>query len=365
MRLYPNQLQQHLARGLAPIYVVAGEEPLLIEEALDAIRAAARKQGYSEREVLDVDQSFDWQRLIDSYASLSLFASKRIVELRMPRGITGGSRKKAAADDDADGESSEKSGGGSGAKILPELAKHPAPDTLLIVVCGKLEYRTRSGGWYLALENAGASVYCEPIKPDRLPAWLQARMKQAGLTADAEAVALLAERTEGHLLAAAQDIEKLKLLFQNGRIGAEQIAQAVADSARFEAFDLSDKILSGDAGGAIRALERLRDEGDEIPKILGALAYDLRTWAAAALIHEKNGNAAMAVDQVRVWKSRQASFIKGLERARAPQILGWLARLADVEARFKSAVSEQSWEELLTCIAEASGAQKAALRPAA
>src|ERR1041384_4025032 len=194
MRLYPNQLQAHLARGLAPIYVVGGEEPLLIEESLDAIRAAARKQGCSEREVLEVDAGFDWQRLIDSFASLSLFATRRIIELRMPRGITGGRKK--AADDEGEGESSEKSGGGSGAKILPELAKNPSPDTLLIVVCGKLEYRTRQSGWYLALENAGASVYCDPIKPDRLQAWLAGRLKQAGLTADADAIALLAERTE-------------------------------------------------------------------------------------------------------------------------------------------------------------------------
>jgi DNA polymerase-3 subunit delta len=365
MRVYPEKLAAQLGRGLAPIYVVGGEEPLLIEESLDMIRGAARKQGYSEREVLDVDQNFDWQRLIEAYASLSLFASRRIIELRMPRGIAPGRRKAAADDEGGEGEVPEKSSSGSGAKILPELAKNPAPDTLLIVVCGKLEYRTRQSGWFLALENAGASVYCEPIKPDRLPAWLQGRMRQAGLTADAEAIELLAERTEGHLLAAAQDIEKLKLLFPNGRIGAEQIAQAVADSARFEAFDLSDKILSGDAAGAIRALQRLRDEGDEIPKILGALAYDLRTWAAAAVIHEKIGNAAAAVEQARIWKSRQSSFVKGLERARASQIMGWLARCADVEARFKSVVSEQAWEELLTCVAEASGAPKAALRPAA
>src|SRR5207244_704526 len=121
-----------------------------------------------------------------------------------------------------------------------------------------------------------------------------------------------AERTEGHLLAASQDIEKLKLLFENRRIGVEESAQAVADSARFEAFDLTDKILSGDAAGAIRALQRLRDEGDEIPKILGALAYDLRTWAAAAAIHEKIGNAANAVEQARIWRSRQSNFINGL-----------------------------------------------------
>src|ERR1041385_7525511 len=128
MRLYPNQLHAHLARGLAPIYVVGGEEPLLVEESLDAIRAAARKQGYAEREVLEVDAGFDWQRLVEAYASLSLFSSRRLIELRMPRGITGG-RRKAAEDDKEDEGDGEKSGGGSGQKILPELARNPAPDT--------------------------------------------------------------------------------------------------------------------------------------------------------------------------------------------------------------------------------------------
>jgi DNA polymerase III subunit delta len=359
VRLYPEKLASHLQRGLAPIYVIGGDEPLLVEEALDAIRAAARKQGY-EREILEVDPSFDWQRLVESYASLSLFSSRRLIELRMPRGITGGRRK--AADDD--GEEGEK-GGGSGAKVLPELARNPAPDTVLLVVCGKLDWRARQAGWWLALENAGASLYAEAIKPDRLPAWLQGRLKQAGLSADREAIQLLAERTEGHLLAAAQDIEKLKLLFPQKTIGAEEIRIAVADSARFEAFDLTDKILAGDAAGAARALQRLRDEGEEIPKLLGALAYDLRTWAGAALIHERTHNAAMAVEQARIWKSRQPNFIKGLERANAADILGWLARCADIDAAFKQGFYEQAWEDLLSFVEAAGGAREAALQPTA
>lgn len=361
MRLYPNQLSTHLARGLAPIYVVGGEEPLLIEESLDAIRAAARRHGYSEREILEVEPGFDWQRLVESYASMSLFASRRIVELRMPRGIAPGRRK--SADDGEEGEADK--GSGSGAKILPELARNPAPDTVLIIVCGKLDWRARQAGWFLALEQAGASLYCECIKADKLTAWLQARLKQAGLSADAEAVQLLAERTEGHLLAAAQDIEKLKLLFPKGAIGADEIRSAVVDSARFEVFDLSDKILSGDAAGAARALQRLRDEGEEVPKLLGALAYDLRCWAAASLVHEKTRNAAAAVEQVRIWKSRQPSFVKGLARAKTAQILGWLSLCADIDAAYKQGFYEKAWEDLLTFITVASGVDEAALRPAA
>lgn len=354
MRLNPAQLNAHLARGPAPIYVVGGEEPLLIEEALDAIRAAARKHGYAEREILEVEPGFDWQRLLDSCASLSLFASKRLIELRMPRGIAPGRRKD---DEDEGGEGSEASGSsGSGAKILAELARRPPPDTLLLVVCGKLEWRARSGGWFAALEQAGASVYAEPVKPDRLPAWLQARFKAAGLAADAEALDLLAERTEGHLLAAAQDIAKLKLLFPTGRIGVEEVRAAVADSAHFEAFDLNDKILAGDAAGVAHALARLREEGEELPKLLGALTYDLRCWAAAAEVHAQRHDAEAACQAAHVRRNRQAFFIKALARAKAVQVLLWLARCGEIDALFKRGEAQAAWEELLTCCLAASGA---------
>jgi DNA polymerase-3 subunit delta len=353
MRLNPSQLAGHLKRGLAPIYVVAGEEPLLIEESLDELRAAARKQGYGEREVLDVDAGFDWQRLLESYASLSLFASRRLIELRAPRGLAPGRRKSA---EDGEDSPNESSGGGNGAKILAELAGNPAPDTILIVVGGKLDWRTRQGGWFAALEKAGASVYAEAVKPERLPAWLEGRMKQVGLAADAEAIQLLAERTEGHLLASVQDIAKLKLLYPEGRIGAEEIRSAVADSARFEAFDLSDKVLGGDSTGTAHALQRLREAGEEIPKLLGALGYDLRCWAAAALAYEKTGDAAQACEQARIWKSRQPKFIKGLARAKSGAVLSWLKRFAQIDSTYKSGQPEKAWEDLLTCLLAASGA---------
>ena len=354
MRLNPSQLTGHFARTLAPFYVVGGEEPLLVEESLDAIRMAARKAGYAEREVLEVEAGFDWHRLLDSYASLSLFSARRLIELRMPRGIAPG-RRKSGGDDDAEAET-EASGSGNGAKILTELAARPAPDTLLIVVAGKLDWRARGGGWFMALEQAGASIYAEAVKPERLPSWLEGRLKRAGLEADAEAVQLLADRTEGHLLAAAQDVEKLKLLFPGVRIGAAEVQAAVADSTRFEAFDLTDKMLSGDAVGASHALQRLREEGEEVPKLLGALGYDLRCWAAASLAYERGGDAAQACAEARIWKSRQPGFIKGVMRAKTASVLGWLRRCAEIDAAYKGGFYEKAWEDLLTFVLDASGA---------
>lgn len=333
MRLYPNQLAAHLRRGLAPIYVVAGEEPLLIQESLDAIRAKARAEGYSEREVLDVDRGFDWQRLIEACGSLSLFAAKRIVELRMPSGAPGT----------------------DGSKALCALADKPSPDLLLIVVCGKLESKQRSARWHQALETAGASLYLWPVKPEELEKWLSARFSQAGLNAERDAVRLLAERTEGNLLAAAQDIEKLRLLCPDSRVSAERLAQATADSARYDAFDLSDRVLDGDAAGAARALLRLREEGVEPPLILWALARDLRQWAQAAALQAKGADAETACARAGVWKQRVPRFVKALGRAGPEPVLGWLRACADIDARAKSNAKERAWEDLLTWVTMVSG----------
>ncbi|MGH8539080.1 MAG: DNA polymerase III subunit delta [Stenotrophobium sp.] len=334
MQLKTSQLASHLARGLAPLYVVAGEEPLLIQETLDAIRARARKDGYSEREVLDADRYFDWQRLAEVCASLSLFAARRIVELNLS------------------GTPDEP-----GRKVLQKLAAQPQPDTLLIVICGALDYRQKSASWFLALEQAGASIYAWPVKPPELPGWIAERARAAGLELDADAVRELAARTEGNLLAAAQDIAKLKLLFPQGLVSAEQLAQAVADSARYEAFDLNDRILCGDAAGAVRSLGRMREEGVEVMEILGALLWSLRQWAQAQVFYAQSGDAARACEMARVPRLRQAGLLRALPRTRLPQIYGWLRRCALIDSAAKSTNGkEQAWEELLTLALAASGA---------
>ena len=341
MQLKPSQVAAHLQRGLAPVYVVAGEEPLLAQEALDAIRAKARASGFSEREVLDADKTFDWQKLVDACASLSLFASRRIVEVRLGAG--------------APGE--------EGGKVLAHLARTPAPDLLLIVSAGKLEYRQRTGGWFKTLEDAGASVYALPVNSDELPAWIAARLKSAGVVADAEAVRELAERTEGNLLAAAQDVEKLKLLYAGAKVGAAEVQAAVADSARFDSFDLSDKILRGDTEGSVRSLLRLREEGVELPELVGALAYTLRQWAAAAAHYSRSKNAAAALEAAGVWRTRQEPFAKALPRAKPAEVLSWIQALGRIDRNVKSGAGERGWEELITCAVQASGRPRFALSP--
>lgn len=339
MQLKSSQLAGQLAKGLSPIYVVAGEEPLLAQEALDAIRAAARAQGYSEREVLDAEKGFDWGKLYAAGASMSLFASRRIIEVRLPSGAPGV----------------------DGGKALTEYAKNPPSDVLLILHCGAIDWRSRSGGWFGALDAAGATLYFEPMKPGEFQPWLAARMKAAGVSTDEEGLSLLAERTEGNLLAAAQDIEKLKLLFPGGKVTAAELEQAVADSARYEAFDFIGLMQAGDGAGAVRSLARLREEGFEVPEILGALAWSLRTWAqAAGYMAQTGGDAGRACEMARVPRKNQPQLSRALNRTRVTQVYGWIRRCTTIDQQSKSTGGkDQAWEELLTLALAASGAAKA------
>lgn len=361
MKLRPEQLRAHLAKQLLPVYVVAGEEPLLVEESLDAIRAAARRQGFSEREIFDVERGFDWGRVIESCSSLSLFATRKVIELRMPKGPKPGARAASADadDDDDDGESASASGKSSldGAKVIAELVANPAPDNLILVTAGKLDFRQQQSGWFAALENAGASVYCAEIPLEKWNAWVEQRMRAAGLDPDADAVQALAGRTEGNALAAKQDIDKLLLLHPDGRLTGESVRASVADSSRFDAFDLGDRVLGGDATGAAHTLARLREEGLDVLAILGPLSWMLRQWSQAQAAYARSGNAEAACAEARVFpRSRIPLFGQALARTRGTQLFGWMRQAAAIDQLAKSTGGkDQAWEELLTLVLAAAG----------
>lgn len=357
MKLRPDQLAGTLGKSLQPVYLVAGEEPVLVEESLDAIRAAARQEGYEEREVYEVERGFDWGRVIESCASLSLFASRKIVELRLSKGPNPGRSK--AADDEDDAPAAEADGGGSrtdGAKLIAELVRRPPQDVLLLVSTGKLDFRQQQAAWVMALDKAGVFVYADPIPAARWADWIGQRLRLAGVQADAEAVQELAERTEGNALAAKQDIDKLALLFPGATVGAEQVRAAVADSARFDAFDLGDRLLRGDAAGAVRTLARLREEGLDVLAVLGPLTWVLRQWAQAQAAYARSGDAERACAEARIARARIPAFSRALPRTRATQIYGWLRQSALVDQLAKSTGGkEQAWEELLTWVVAAAG----------
>lgn len=329
MKLAPERLPDQLKTRLAPVYLITGDEPLQLDEAADAVRAAARAQGFSEREIFEAERGFDWNLLRNASANLSLFASRRVLDVRL------GNSKPAEG----------------GAEALMAYAADPAPDTLMLVTCGKLE---RGGGaWVSALEQAGVIVQVWPVEARQLPAWLERRLRSRGLAPDADAVALLAERVEGNLLAAAQEVEKLLLLRGPGPVDADAVREATADSARFDAFKLVDAALAGDRARSVRILEGLRQEGTEPPMIIGALTYTLRELASLAWQIEAGTPAQQVLGKV--WQQRRPLFQQALRRGKARDWQRLLARAARVDRVTKGQAPGQPWDELLNLTASLAG----------
>jgi len=359
-----SQLAATLAKPLPPIVLLAGEEPLLIQEALDAVRAAAKKQGYEERITLNVEPGFRWQQVFDECASMSLFASRRVVEVRMPKGPNGHKRGKATEGEEDEGGDEPQGKSEDGTKALVALAQKPSSDTLLLLVVDPLDYKGRQAAWYAALDAAGVSLYAEAVKPEHLPAFITQRAEALKLQLHPDAVLVLAERTEGNLLACVQDLEKLALLFPAQQVSAEDLLKSVADSSRFEAFDLIDKMLTGDAVGAAHALHRLREEGVNALAVLGPLAYALRTWAVAGAAFSKNKDVSSACAQAKLFGVRARPYEAALKRSRGFSPSAALARLAKVDQAVKSGQESAAWEDLLALVLAASGAALPAAKAA-
>ncbi|GAB4289268.1 MAG: DNA polymerase III subunit delta [Thiohalomonadaceae bacterium] len=325
MRLRAEQLPSHLTKPLLPIYLVSGDEPLQLNEATDALRAAARAQGYSEREVLQVEAGFDWGTLAAAASHLSLFAARKLIELRLPSGKPGD----------------------AGAKALSAYAAAPSPDNLLLISCGKLDKQQQNSKWFKALEAAGAVVQVWPVEPRALPGWVRQRLQARGLQATPEAAQLLADRVEGNLLAAAQEAEKLALLYGSGPLDAEQVRSAVADSARYDVFELADAALGGDAPRCARILEGLRGEGDDPVLILWALVREVRALAQIAAGQAAGTPLATLLQEHRVWDKRKPLYQAALQRHNLRRWRTLLRRAARLDRICKGAEPGNPWDELL------------------
>lgn len=334
-KLRPEQLTASLSKQLAPIYLVSGDEPLLIQEACDSIRAAARKQGFSERELYHADTSFDWSQLSGAVNSLSLFAEKKIIELRMPSGKPGD----------------------KGTKILQEYAQSPAPDNLLLIITDKLDGATQKSKWFKAIEDAGQHIQVWPITPAQLPRWISQRLQQAGLQADAAAIELLCSRIEGNLLAAVQEIEKLKLLATQPFITYELMASAVADSARYDVFGLCDKALHGDVRATAKTLQGLKTEGTEPIAILWALTRDIRILIQIAQETSQGKSFDWAAKQAGVWDKRQPLVQAAIRRLKPAQLQQMLRKANGIDKAIKGMRNAEPWDELLDLVLNMAGVQ--------
>lgn len=330
MKLYPDRLAAHLKQGpLAPVWLIAGDEPLQVNEAADAVRAAARAGGYLSREVFFVERGFDWQSLRAAGESLSLFADRRLLELRLPTGKPGD----------------------AGAKVLAEFAARPPEDTVLLVVSGKVDKKNK---WVGALEKAGVLVEAWPIEAARLPRWIADRMAASGLAADREAAQLLADRVEGNLLAAAQEIDKLALLMEGSVADADAVRDAVANSARFDIFQLADAALAGDAVRALRMLDGLRAEGAEAVLVTWALAREIRMLAEMAF-KVAGGQGADRVSANAWPKKRQPTVARALQRLPVKAWERLLLEVALIDRQVKGMRRGDAWAGMERLVAAMAG----------
>jgi DNA polymerase-3 subunit delta len=333
MPLNPAQWQKALAgNSLSPVYLLAGEE-LLVLEAADALRAQARKLGYTEREVLDVGAHFDWDDLARAAAGMSLFATRRLLDLRLPTGRPGT----------------------EGAKAINEFCANPPPDVSLLITA--VEWSNKhEGAWTKKLDSVGTMVAFNAPRPNEWEAWIGARLASRGLTAEPQAVALLAERVEGNLLAAAQEIDKLVVLHGQGRINAAEMEHLVADSARYDAFKLTDAALGGDGARALRIIDGLHAEGDELIALMGWLVNQLQL---ALRLANAQDFAAQARAE-RLWPAREQLFRKALRRAPREHWMQCLARAARIDRIAKGREAGDAWLEaqrLIAAMAEPRAAQ--------
>lgn len=292
MQIRLQELAGHLGKTLLPVYLVSGDEPLQTLEAADAIRQAARARGHSTRELLDVGKGFDWGRLAAEASSLSLFGDRRILELRLASGRPGA----------------------DGGKALADYAAHPAEDTVLLLVMPKLERDQTRSAWFKAVDQIGAVVQIWPVDAERLPGWVAQRMRQRGLAPGPGVAEMLAERSEGNLLACIQEIEKLLLLHTAGRVSAEQLAEAVADSARFDVYGLVDAALGGAASRSLRMLHGLRAEGTAETLVLWAIAREVRLLATLSAAAAQGGALDRLLQASRVWDKRRPLVTQALRR---------------------------------------------------
>lgn len=325
MSLSLPQLRQHLAgTALKPVYFLAGEEHLLLIEAADALRARARELGYLEREVLDAESGFDWDDLARAASGMSLFATRKLIDLRVP---TGKPNK-------------------DGAAAITEYCARPPPDTVLLITATQWS-KQHHAAWVDAIDAAGVFVPITPLRREDLPAWIGQRMAARGLRAEREAVDLLAERVEGNLLAAAQEIDKLALLAEGSLLDATTLEDLVADSARYDAFKLTDAALGGDAARALRIAAGLRAEGEQVPALMGLLLYQLQLLVRLAAAP----NPAQAFRAERIYPAREAIYRKALQRGDLAHWEQCLAQAARIDRVSKGRGAGDAWIELERLVA--------------
>ena len=326
MQLRAEQLEAQLSKSVASVYVIHGDEPLLALEAADAIRAAARRQGCDEREVLSVERGFDWSELTQAGASRSLFGGRKIIELRIPSGKPGT----------------------QGSAAITTYCERLGKENVTLVSVPRLRKDDQNARWFLALAAAGVVVDIYPVERARLPDWIGARLARQGQRASQEALGFLADRVEGNLLAAYQEVQKLGLLLPKGELSAEQVVDAVANVARYDAYDCSAALLAGNMARYVRVLDGLRSEGESPVFILWALAEELRALARIQQGVEGGRAIVQLLRENRVWGERQGLMKTALKRHARAALERALVHAARIDRASKGAGPGEPWDEFIS-----------------
>ncbi len=340
MRLRPNQLDSALNKQLLPVYLVTGDEPLLVQEALDSIRHACKSHGYDERKVLEVDRKFEWNGLLEEANTLSLFSEKILTELRL--GIS--------------------KPGVPGGKVLQAYCSQLPEDRILLISAQKMDAATLKTKWCSELDRVGAIIQIWPIALNEMPQWLAQRARKMGLTIDQEAILLLSDRLEGNLLAAQQELEKLKLLFpdSNELIDTQKILGSVSDASKYDIFNLTDACLAGDARLSAKILNNLKLEGLEVTLALWAISKEIRLLAALVSANAKGLPLQQVFKEQRVIQKRQPLLAQAANRLNLPLLQHLLDQCKTVDDLIKGAQKGlDPWDLLFDIIFNLAGHQLA------
>jgi DNA polymerase-3 subunit delta len=324
-----EQITKALKSPLAQAWLVTGEEQLRVNESVDHIRQAARADGFVGREVFFVERGFDWQGLLEELNSPSLFADKRIIEIKL----------------------SQAKPGVEGSKTLISALKQLGPDVLLLVQAGKIEWADRKSAWVSAFSESGIWVDVEALTIDQMPAFISARMKKAGLRTDEEVINLLVERCEGNLVAAHQEIELLALLYGNEAVNSEQVSSTIATSARYDLFTLSDALLRADTARVVRIIEGLRLEGEDAILVLWTLLEEIRS-----VLQVSSGSNARRL--FRGGYKRKDQLIAVSQKMSKRLAFDFLKRTGRIDGMIKGVIDQDPWAELLKVACEFCQAQR-------
>ena len=329
MQLRIDALDAHVAKPLAQLYVITSDEHLLALEAADKIRAAARRQGYTERDVLSVERSFKWGELLAANQELSLFGDKKLIELRIPTGKPG------------------KDGGAA----LQSYAKNLSPDNLTLITLPKLDWATQKAAWVASLQQAAVYIEIPNVERAQLPAWISQRLAAQGQSAERASIDFIAERGEGNLLAAHQEIQKLGLLHAAGKLTYEQVQDAVLNVARYDVFKLSEAMLAGDPARLVRMLEGLKGEGEALPLVLWAVSEEIRTLLKLKAGMAQGRPLGALLKEYRIWGPRERMMEPALRRISLPVLEAALQQAAQVDKMIKGLRAKgyagDAWDAML------------------